>query len=226
MALNYTDLVGAKTVDGSIKQWVNHSEVPSTTILTNAEAWIYERLRVRQMLATATGTLTADTSNSITLPTTYRGPLHLMFPGSATSAKHLPARKTIDFIRDNINYDGAGAQTVGRPQYWGTDASNILFETIVDKAYPYDFMFYSALAALSGSNLTNFLTTEYPHLLLAVCAYFSYEWLRNSQEKVYWLKVAEGEISESSKESDMELQGVDLAVAIPGDSGYGYDFGY
>ena len=60
MPMNYSDLVATKTTAGSIKQWLNHDGVPSTTILEEAEAWVYQRLRIRQMITSSAGTLTTS----------------------------------------------------------------------------------------------------------------------------------------------------------------------
>ena len=43
--------VGAKTVAGSLKYWVNHSVLPADDILADAQNEIYARLRVREMRA-------------------------------------------------------------------------------------------------------------------------------------------------------------------------------
>ena len=60
--MNYTTLTGAKTVDGSIQQWINDSTVPASVILSEAEAWIYQFLRCREMRALGTGTIAATAS--------------------------------------------------------------------------------------------------------------------------------------------------------------------
>lgn len=50
MAINWTTLTGAKTVSGSIANWVNRSDLPTENILLEAEAWIYSYLRTREMM--------------------------------------------------------------------------------------------------------------------------------------------------------------------------------
>jgi len=210
----YTVLTGAKTTEGSIKEWLNHSGAPSATLLTEAQSWIYQRLRVRQMITTATGTLAAD-ADTITLPTGYKGSVLFMFTGSSSVSKAHVTKKTIDFVVSNFNYDGSGNRTTGRPQYWAADASNIQFEVKADQGYPYLFMYYKALAALAATtNETNFLTDDYPTLLRATVLYKGYEWTKNEREKVYWLGIATSEIGKANEDSDLELAGTDLAVSI------------
>lgn len=77
MAVNWTTLSGAKTVEGSIKNWVNRTDIPITNILIEVQAYIYNELRDQEMsrsekitfkdntgTATGSGTSTAlaDTS--------------------------------------------------------------------------------------------------------------------------------------------------------------------
>ena len=39
-----------------------------------------------------------------------------------------------------------------------------------------------------------------------------YEFLKDEREKLYWMKVAEGEVDQADVDSDTELSGVDIAV--------------
>ena len=47
MAITWTVLTGSKDTEGSIANWVNRSDLPTTNILLEAEAWIYQHLRIR-----------------------------------------------------------------------------------------------------------------------------------------------------------------------------------
>ena len=216
MALKYATLVADRDCDGSIKNWVNHNKVPSTAILTEVQQWIYERIRVRQMLVTATGNLAAD-ADTITLPTRYRQPYMFMFTANATVAKTIPKYKPLDFVLSQFNYQADGTRTKARPSFWATDESNLQFETQADRTYPYLFKHYAALADLDPDNQTNFLTSTYPRLLRVVSMVFAYEHLKNEREKVYYLKIVEDEVYEANKDSDLELSGMDIRVEIDGD---------
>lgn len=213
----YTNLVASKTTEGSIKQWVNNSYVPSTTILTEAEAWIYQRLRVRQMLTSTTGTATAS-STAITLPDRYRQAVNLMFTPNGVVAQSYPQKKTLQELLQNYTYDGTGVRSAGRPLMYAADASELKFEKMTDQAYPYQFDYYQAMPALTGTATeTNFLTQDYPKLLRSTCMALAYEFLKNNAEKVYWLGIAQAEINQANIESDLELSGADLEVSITED---------
>ena len=191
---NFTTLTGSKTTPGSIKEAINHSGIPVTQILSDAEAWIYQRLRVREMLASTTGTLAAASDTiSLSSLTGYKSPFFLMFTGTAFTPKFVPERRSLDFVLRSWGYDGDGVRSVGRPYCWASDATTIQFDTIADTAYPYLLRYYRALPALAADNETNFLTDSYPRLLRAVCYAFANEWKKDEREKAYWFQVAEKE---------------------------------
>lgn len=49
MAMNYSTLIASKTTQGSIANWVNYARLDIDSILTEAQALIYQNLRVREM---------------------------------------------------------------------------------------------------------------------------------------------------------------------------------
>ena len=62
--MDYTTLVSDNTTNGSIKYWINYSRIDAAGILTDAQAWIYQRLRVRDMLQTADVTISSGASTA------------------------------------------------------------------------------------------------------------------------------------------------------------------
>ena len=218
MALDYKTLVGDRDCDGSIKNWVNHDKAPSTSILIEAQAWIYERIRVRQMLTTLPAASLAIGAETIALPSDYRQPYFFMFTANASVAKSIPQYKMLDFVISQFNYQADGTRTRARPRYWATDAANIQFETESDKVYPYLFKYYAALADLGPTNQTNFLTSRYPRLLRTISVSFAYERLKNRDERIYYLKLAEDEVFKVNVDSDLELTGINLRMEIDGDT--------
>ena len=217
--MDYVALTGTKTTAGSIQQWLNHDGVPSATLLEEAEAWIYQRLRIRQMITSVAGTLTTSVGSFAT-PARYKQPVFFHFTATSTTAKSIPVKKTLEYVLSNFQYDGDGNQTTGRPQVWAADAANIVFEKLSDKDYPYTLYYYQALPPLStntaagGVSLTtNALTADYPKLVRATCMMLGYEFLKDEREKLYWMKVAEGEVDQADIDSDTELSGVDIAVS-------------
>jgi hypothetical protein len=212
MAIDYETLTGTKGEDGSIRQWVNHAGVPATVILTLAEQNIYRKIRIREMLQSATGTVAAGAS-TIALPAGYRQRNFLMFTGAN---KSILTPKLLDEVEANFTYDSAGDRTTGIPRMYGTDDTNIIFETELSEARDYHFRYYGDLTALSNSNPTNILTTRYAKLLYTACMVEAYEWSKNEREKMYWQKVMQGEVYEANKEMDQELAGVEMTMVTEG----------
>src|SRR3990167_7987443 len=62
--MNYTTLTAAKTTSGSLANWVNRGDLATSAILTEAEAWIYQRLRVREMTTDEAFTFAISTSST------------------------------------------------------------------------------------------------------------------------------------------------------------------
>lgn len=208
----YTILTGAMTVDGSIKNWIRNSAVPSAAILGEAQDWIYQRLRVRQMMQAATGTLSSGAGTLSLSGLNYRQATLFMFTGTE---KSVLTKKTLDAVEGAWQYDGAGARATGKPSQFAADADSLVFDTLAQQAYTYRFRYYGALTALTvTTNETNFLTDVYSSLLRAACMYRAFEWMKDQKEKTYWKGVAEAEVFEANKDSDLELSGVEVVVGI------------
>ena len=78
---SYPVLIASEQAEGSIKNWINKGDIPAAAVLDEAEQYIYERLRVREMLTSTTGTMGVGTA-STALPARYRTPLTLHITGT------------------------------------------------------------------------------------------------------------------------------------------------
>jgi hypothetical protein len=207
--LDYTTLIGAKTLDGSIRNWLNDSTLPATTILDMAESYIYRRLRVREMQKFATGsTVVGDAT--IALPTDYLTPLRFMFTGTEkTEIKHLE----IGDVMMRLNYDWNGDLVPTKPQYFAAMGTTIQFDAPADQVYPYQLLYFAQPASLSPSNATNFLTTRSPRLVMAACCMLASEFDKDDKEKQWWLAIADNELQQLNREFDQE-RGRNLHLAV------------
>lgn len=206
--MDYETLVDTKNVEGSIRNWAVDNTVPAVDILTDAENWVYERLRVREMLVAATGTMSIG-SDTISLPTRYRAPNHLMITGTEHADLVL---KPADEVRRAWSYDGSGSRVNAKPQAYYIGASNIQMDATALKAYAYDFLHYAALAPLSSSNTTNVLTGRYSRILRTVCMGFAAEYQRHNEMRDHWLLIAEAVINEARSTDDMDMIGLQAEV--------------
>jgi len=197
----YTILTGTKATEGSIKWWGNHSLIPSDQVLTEAQAWIYSRLRVREMRATETVTISASAS-TFTLPTRYLEPVKLLPNGWSDP---------IEYIHENLlqRYrDADGALETGDPTEWTVlDEVGTLDSQIGTTALTCKMTYYQKPAALASStNETNWLTDRYPTLLRHVCTYLAYEH-RKRRDASEQLILALKDIDDANVEDDMGRRG-------------------
>jgi len=212
---DYNTLIGAATTAGSLKQMVNNSTVPAANMVTKAEAWVYDRLRIREMIAGTTGTLTASI-DTIPLPARFRDPVKFFFTPDGTSAKYTPRFKPLDQVLDEWSYDSAGVRVNSRPRSWAVTGTVMQLSSPADLNYPGSLHYYQAMPALSTAtaSATNVLTDRYPVMFDAACTFQAYEFLRNEKEKVYWRAVAQREIDEANRRADQAYAGSDLTMEV------------
>lgn len=202
MPMNYTTLIGAKTVEGSIKYAVRHSEVPSEFVLTNAEGLIYSMLRVREMKALQTGTI-ADGDTTLALPTNFVGSISLGIAGEY--------KQPIDILDEEhfeqrLAQEADGSLYEGTPRFCVMDGTHFRFDVEADRAYLYRLWYYKQPVALSGSNETNFLTTRFPHILDAACKFYAYAHREDNDMAEKWKSIAIDAITLANANHDQELQ--------------------
>lgn len=204
----YSDLIATKTNTDSIRAWVNDDIAPATTILTQAERWIYSKLRVREFLTTTSGTATAS-ATTIDCPARYLA----MHSFTFTSPEAFqPTRRTVEDLDSYRVYGSNGALEQSVPMDYSVAGTSIEFACANDKDRTFFMRFYQQPAPLSTSNETNYLTEKAPYLLRAACLIFANEHLKDDSEKNYWRQVAEAEIATLKEEDTMEAHGQVLMV--------------
>lgn len=194
MPLTYTTLTGAKTVEGSIRQLVNHADVPATLILIEAEAWIYNRLRVFEMRA-ADRWAASSGDEGFALPEGFIDNISVRVDGGSGLGLEYKHEEVVDVARDE---DGVLEQAAWPSFYY-----------LMDNAYQFgiqltedregDLWFYKFPDALAAStNETNFLTLKYPTLLTNVCRAFGFRHRQRIDDYLAELKLAMNEINEAN----------------------------
>lgn len=169
---SFSTLTGAKATAGSLKSWVNHDTIPATGIMTEAEAWIYQRLRAMEMQTSATGTI-AIASDGFALPARFIAPLRLSIHDGVDELLYQHEQLW------RMPFDENGDIREGVPTRWTILDGAVQFDSAAEEAFDYTLYYYQALPALSVSNETNFLTVRYPTLLRRVCMMFAYEFLKD-----------------------------------------------
>jgi hypothetical protein len=174
MTIDFTTLTGAKTVSGSIQNWVNRSDIPIVDILTEAEAFIFQRLRTQEMLASSALTILEGT-NSIALQSDFLDPIEFKPYESNVGLAYVHEAELLS------DRDSAGALFDGVPIAYAI--LNNVMVTGVNALQDFSgiMTYYAQPAALSGSNETNWVTTKYPTMLRRSCLRFAYEFMKDAE---------------------------------------------
>lgn len=204
MAMNYTILTGSKDVEGSIKYFVRHSEVPSDYILERAQDAIYQILRVREMLTRATGTIVTD-ATTIPLPSDMLEPISLVRTGSYQGKIIMLDQ---EHFESRVGEDENGDLYPGVPQFCTYDQTNLYLDAKADQDYPYRLWYMQKPAMLSSGNPTNFLTTRYGNMLEAMCKAYAYEHRENDAKAASELEKAMAYVTKANEEYDMFRQSI------------------
>lgn len=198
--MDYATLIADKSTNGSIANWTNHSKLPAAAIVALAESWIYSRLRVRDMISTASGTVTLGSrsidvsSLKVLEPIALRrygdqdgGPIRLLDPEHFESRTHF----------DNNNNPVTGTPTEAVMQ-----GDVIHLNTLADRDIKYRFAYFGRPDPLSATG-TNILTERYETLLLAICLHFAYLHMQSPELATTWLQLGQNSIEEANREFDM-----------------------
>lgn len=208
--MDYTNLVASKSTDGSIQNWVNNDSFSATTVLSEAEDWIFRRLRVREMLSIATGNMVVG-QDYIAVPSDFVASRSFYYSGTEkVEIKH----STLDAIEAARSYDASGNVSQGKPTTFYVDSTNAFFPIAPNATFPYRWRYYGQPTALGPSNTTNFLTNQSPRLLRCICLAMANEFLKQDSDKLYWLRLAEGEIETLHVADDEVRWDLDVSVVV------------
>ena len=196
MAIDYATLTAAKTTLGSIANWVNRSDLPTDNILIEAEAAIYERLRVREMMELGTLTFSIST-NTTSLPSGFLDPIEYR-PHGWTDVLSFVFEQSLDAHRDND-----GVLYEGTPTRWSIIGETAYVDVSCDEEFSGRLMYYKRPAALSVSNTTNFLTIRYPTLLRNACMAKAFEHMKDMQNAGTYMQMAEAKIAEANATNEL-----------------------
>src|SRR4051794_26574266 len=141
--MNYTTLVGLVSDVGSIKYWINYTRIDSAG--TEAEAWIYARLRVQEMLATDDVAIALN-GTSAAFPTGYMDPIHFGIPGWQPLIKFVDPER----FRAGLGWDQSAVLPVNMPSRWTRLDGQIALNSKADRAYTAKMAFYKRPTALGA----------------------------------------------------------------------------
>lgn len=170
--VDYNTLVGAETLPGSIKYGINYARIDAAGILSEAQAWIYMRVRLAEMKSIADIPIALN-DTSVALPTGYLDPIHFGIPGTMQTIRYADPER----FRTLLGWDGGSPSVlpVQPPSRWAMFDGRIQLNCQSDAAYTGRMTYYKQPSDLTTLAPTNFLTTRYPSLLRRVCLMFAAE---------------------------------------------------
>lgn len=298
MAMSYTSLSAAKSVSGSVANWVNYSELDVPVIIDEAQTLLYTLIRTREMLSQyaftmpvggsyialparfldpvgrirqasynlpiahkdpqfverqrsyteTSGTLGADPFNtvlgsnsvSVTLANHGFNQDSLIYTSGASTFSGVAINGTfpITSITDTNTFvidisslgttptasaAGGGAAVAyvcdnlvaGMPVWFGIWNGNIYFDAAFTQVTLCKMQYYQSLPLLSSTNLTNFLTDRYPHVLRKACQASASDYMKDEIEHQKNMAELGAMVDRMSIENDMFLRGLELDTETP-----------
>lgn len=209
MGMTYTTLIADKSTSGSIKRWVNYSLLDVEQVVLEAQALIYQTLRVREMRFEFDNLAIASGDFYEPLPAGFLDPIALKDITNNISLK----LRSEDKIVHARSYDN-GVLIKSIPQRFAIYDEAIQFECAYESAATLNLVGYKRLDDLSASNNTNFLTNRYPHLLRVACLAQAYDFMSNTTKAQANLTMLSALIDKTNAESDLSYRGVGLEVEI------------
>jgi len=207
--MDYTTLIAAKSVSGSLANWVNNGAIPASEIVVDAESWIYERLRTWEMLATLTTLTFTIGQNTVALPDGFIAPRAFWITGAD---KQPLVMKTPDTLIEKTAFDSTGAIMTEKPQFYYWDGSNFVFNTLADDDYATWLVYFKRPAALSASNTTNFVTSKFSRMFRLALRGIAFEWLKDMSNAEAALALAADHIERINMESGMAMANLSAPV--------------
>lgn len=201
MKMTYGSLVGSKTTDGSIRNWLGVANLPVEAILLDAQAMIYSQMRVREMIQRAT--IVLPLGNAFTaLPDGYLDPVAL------AEQDGLGYVELVDLaeLERARTYDENG--TLETSSVTCANATSTLeFDAKTDQARRFSLIYYGRPADLGGSNQENFLTKRYPHILRTMTAALAADYRHDDENYTRWLTRSSALIGSAQIEGDLSKRG-------------------
>lgn len=166
------------TLQAAMGSWAfDRTDLPAIPCIALAEAEMRAETGLKLRIEEVDSTLTGVVGNrKIALPAAFMEALELY---RETGENRDPLSRVSASEIDNLS-------SAGIPQYWCIDGTNVAFERPCDAAYTFTLRNAQYLPALSDSNTTNWLLTNYPNLYLAACNVQVARWIQDDTQELRW----------------------------------------
>ena len=211
MAMNYESLAAAKTEAGSIRRWMNWSELDVDAIIEDAQSLIFQTLRVREMRTLFDDILVEAGQSSVALPQYFLDPIGLK---DVTNNIDMQLVDEARLLQERI-YDENGALVESSAAYlYAIFGESLQFEYKYDTAATMKLVGYKTPTFVSSTNQTNFVVNRYPHLMRTACMAVASDMMNNRErEQVYMTKLV-AYIQDINAKDEMSYRGVTLNIEL------------
>lgn len=203
--MKYSQLVSTKADKGSIRFWLNHSEIDAEGVLLDAQAYINGAMRTREMRQTSSFNLTQN-SESVSLPThapRFLDPIQFSYR-DGTGEFALTDEASIIRARP---YEYDATLPVGRPFAYAIIGETLQFEFRADDDYPVIFQYFARAPYLQPGVETNWQTDRYPNILRAACLYHGNLFRQDDGQTAIWKRQTDELIARANVENEFERRG-------------------
>lgn len=211
--MDYDTLIAPKGTSGSIANWVNYSDalLPLSDILEDAQALIYDMVRLRPMYSTVDVAVAAG-EISVALPDNLMDLVKIwdqyQVPLTALDQVSLESRRS---KQSDGSWDTGTAPT----------AYTIFNELIQFDLAPDEDITLRAAGAfrpafLSSTNKTNWLTKEYPHILRPACLAMAADFLNDDAKYNRYVTRVSALLKTAQQSDDMSIMGMQVDVYSAG----------
>ena len=197
---NYSDL---KT---QVANYLGRSDLTSQipTFISFAELRLSRDIRIRQMLKTATATMTGGDS-TVGLPSDFLQMRDLFVDGTPRIAVSYVTPST--FTRD------ARATESGKPVFYTMRGNEFEFAPIPDTNYTLQMLYYAKPTALSDSNPSNTFLANCPDALLYGALVEAEPYLMNDARTELWTNLYRAAVNNlNTSDEEAEYSGVPISM--------------
>lgn len=171
-----------------------------------AETRLARELRTRQMLKSATASMTGGDSK-IALPTDFLEVRDLYIQGNP--------RVPVSYLSPSAFTRDARADESGKPVYYTVLASEFMFAPVADGTYTLEILYYAKPAVLSNSNSSNVFLANYFDALLYGALAEAEPYLINDARVQMWISMYDRAINNiSTSDENSEYSGVPLQMKV------------
>ena len=171
-----------------------------------AETRLQRELRTRQMLKSATATMTGG-DNTVGLPTDFLEMRDIYVQGNP--------RITVSYLSPSAFTRDARTEDGGKPVFYTIIGSELEFAPIPDSSYVLEMLYYYKPTVLSDSNSSNVFLANYPDALLYGTLAQAEPYLMNDPRIATWAGLYDScvELIKTSDDSS-EYNGVPLTMKL------------